>query len=225
MLFFTPLKSLHLLGLSVCLILLSSPVLGLEVMITPKIGEFTVQHGAKKVLIRREQDTEAMLEFNFARTARPCPPFCAQPMQVAQGIATIGEVELIAFMQDALADGSGLLIDARTSDWHERGTIPGSIHIPFNHLNPDQGADEVTLETSLEKLGAVMGVNGWDFSQAKNLVLWCNGPWCGQSPTAIKGLIGQGYPADKIRYYRGGMQLWRIFGLPVVSPGGTLLDE
>lgn len=70
-----------------------------------------------------------------------------------------------------------------------------------------------------------MGVNGWDFSQAKSLVLWCNGPWCGQSPTAIKGLIGQGYPANKIRYYRGGMQLWRVFGLPVVSPDGTLLDE
>ena len=62
------------------------------------------------------------------------------------------------------------------------------------------------------------------FSQAKTLVLWCNGPWCGQSPTAIQGLLSIGYPRDRLRYYRGGMQLWRIFGLPVVSPKGEPID-
>ncbi|MCG8028200.1 MAG: rhodanese-like domain-containing protein [Candidatus Thiodiazotropha taylori] len=193
--------------------------------ITPQVDEFEVKHQGKVITIRRNQDTEAMLEFDFARTSRPCPPFCAQPMKVADGIETIGEVELIAFLQNQLAEQQGLLIDARTEDWHERGTIPGSINIPFTHLNPAQGADEFTLEESLQRLGARIVDGEWDFSQAKQLVIWCNGPWCGQSPTAIKGLIGIGYPKQKLLYYRGGMQLWRIYGLPVVSPDGDLLDE
>jgi rhodanese-related sulfurtransferase len=209
----------------ICLGYLSTPALGLEVMITPDIGSFTVKHGDKEIQIQREQDTEAMLEFNFARTARPCPPFCAQPMQVADGIKTIGEVELITFMQSELAESQGLLIDARTSDWHQRGTIPGSINVPYNRMNPEQGADEITIEETLSLFGANHEDSQWDFSNAKNLVLWCNGPWCGQSPTAIRGLTELGYPKQKIAYYRGGMQLWRIFGLPVVSPEGELLDE
>ncbi|RLW63987.1 MAG: sulfurtransferase [gamma proteobacterium symbiont of Stewartia floridana] len=198
---------------------------GLEVNITPQVDEFEVKHQGKVITIRRNQDTEAMLEFDFARTSRPCPPFCAQPMKVADGIETIGEVELIAFLQNQLAEQQGLMIDARTEDWHERGTIPGSINIPFTHLNPAQGADEFTLEESLQRLGARIVDGEWDFSQAKQLVIWCNGPWCGQSPTAIQGLIGIGYPKQKLLYYRGGMQLWRIYGLPVVSPDGDLLDE
>ena len=211
--------------LFVGLFLVNSVVMGLEVNITPDIDEFKVKHGGKEISVSREQDTDAMLEFDFARTSRPCPPFCAQPMQVAEGVETIGEVELIAFMRGDLARGAGLLIDARTPDWHERGTIPGSINIPFTRLNPQQGADEITLEESLSLLGGVKVDEAWDFRQAKVLVLWCNGPWCGQSPTAIRGLMGIGYPVEKLLYYRGGMQLWRVFGLPVVSPQGELLDE
>ncbi|MEW8384620.1 MAG: rhodanese-like domain-containing protein, partial [Candidatus Thiodiazotropha taylori] len=58
--------------------------------ITPQVDEFEVKHQGKVITIRRNQDTEAMLEFDFARTSRPCPPFCAQPMKVADGIETIG---------------------------------------------------------------------------------------------------------------------------------------
>jgi hypothetical protein len=32
-------------------------------------------------------------------------------------------------------------------------------------------------------------------------------------------MIEAGYPAEKIFYYRGGMQMWRMLGLTVV-PGG-----
>ncbi|MEJ2620539.1 MAG: rhodanese-like domain-containing protein [Candidatus Thiodiazotropha sp.] len=207
------------------MLLFATGAVGLEVNITAQVDEFKVNHQGKMITIRRNQDTDAMLEFDFARTSRPCPPFCAQPMEVADGVKTIGEVELIAFLQTQLAEGEGLLIDARTVDWHERGTIPGSINIPFTHLNPAQGADEITLEESLLRLGGRLVDDRWDFSQAKQLVIWCNGPWCGQSPTAIRGLISVGYPKQKILYYRGGMQLWRTFGLPVVSPEGVLLEE
>jgi len=128
-------------------------------------------------------------------------------------------------MRERLADGTGILIDARTADWHARGTIPGSVNIPFTKLNPGQGADDITLSESLSQLGVGERDDGWDFSQAKPAVLWCNGPWCGQSPTAIKGLLSIGYPASKLFYYRGGMQLWQVFGLPVVTPDGQLIEE
>jgi rhodanese-related sulfurtransferase len=60
--------------------------------------------------------------------------------------------------------------------------------------------------------------DSWDFTDAKTLVIWCNGPACGQSPRAIEGLLKAGYPADKILYYRGGMQMWQLWGLTTVVP-------
>ncbi|MCB1829325.1 MAG: rhodanese-like domain-containing protein [Chromatiaceae bacterium] len=204
---------------------LSGTAMGLEVGITREIGEFAVQHGGQEIHIIRNQDTEAMISPDFARTSRPCPPFCAQPMSAAEGVDTIGEIELVQFMQTQLKDGSGVLVDARTPDWHARGTIPGSINIPFNQLNSAQGADDLTLEDSLARLGVIRPSEAWDFSNAKTVVLWCNGPWCGQSPTAIQGMRSLGYPAEKIRYYRGGLQLWLMFGLPVVYPDGRLREE
>jgi len=35
-------------------------------------------------------------------------------------------------------------------------------------------------------------------------------------------LLKIGYPAKKMRYYRGGMQDWMILGLTVVVPGSEL---
>jgi rhodanese-related sulfurtransferase len=49
-------------------------------------------------------------------------------------------------------------------------------------------------------------------------VFYCNGAWCGQSPTNIKTLLMLGYPANKIKWYRGGMQDWRMLGLTTVPP-------
>ena len=58
----------------------------------------------------------------------------------------------------------------------------------------------------------------WDFRNVKTLVMFCNGMWCGQTPNNINNLLGYGYPADKIKWYRGGMQSWEILGLTTATP-------
>lgn len=213
--------------------LFTTAALAGEVNITPEIASILVPHEGKLVKIERNQDTEAVITGGFAKTSRKCPPFCVQPMQVMDGVTPVGEMELIEFMDSKLSTGAGVVIDTRTPSWHKRGTIPGSINIPFTTFDKDH--TDLEIEEAMELLGVIPndgsggGLSGifsdkkvndkWDFTNAKDLVLWCNGPWCGQSPRAIKALVTKhGYPAEKIFYYRGGMQMWQIFGLTVVTP-------
>ena len=58
----------------------------------------------------------------------------------------------------------------------------------------------------------------FSFKRAKTLVFFCNGPWCGQSPTNIRVLLKHGYPPHKLKYYRGGMQMWESLGLTTIKP-------
>ncbi len=199
-----------------------------------------VLHEGKSIRVSRIQDPNFELRGYYARTARKCPPFCLNPMQVAPGVETIGEVELFDFMTGPLRDGTGVLIDARTPAWYTKGTIPGAVNYPFTLLNKpanDPVWDKILpkfgvvparktglWERILEKLGLreKRKVQGkWDFTQAKELVLFCNGPACGQSPRAIRGLLAIGYPPEKLKYYRGGMQMWELWGLTTVKPSGS----
>jgi hypothetical protein len=43
-------------------------------------------------------------------------------------------------------------------------------------------------------------------------------PRCGQSPTNIKQLLALGYPGHKLKWYRGGMQMWKILGFNTMPP-------
>lgn len=196
-----------------------------------------VMHQGRSVKVQRVQESDYQLRGYFSKTGRRCPPFCLQPMQVDPRVKAIGEIEIFDFMENQLREGSGLLIDARTPSWYKKGTIPGSINIPFSVLQNEISDPEIvqilelfgavqrkevgTFTRQLEKWGVVEGqhkTDQWDFSNSKELVLWCNGPACGQSPRAIQGLLNLGYPVDKIGYYRGGMQLWQLFGLNTVIP-------
>lgn len=198
-----------------------------------------VLHEGRSVKVQRVQDPEYSLRGYFAKTSRKCPPFCLKPMAVSTDVRTVGEIEIFEFMENELRDGKGLLIDARTPAWHKKGTIPGSINIPFTTLSkkitdqemidtlkslgakPRKSVGSVTR--TLEEWGLMDGefkTDTWDFSQCKDLVLWCNGPACGQSPRAIQGLLSVGYPPSKLAYYRGGMQIWQLFGLSTVIPEG-----
>jgi rhodanese-related sulfurtransferase len=111
-------------------------------------------------------------------------------------------LELIEMLQDLDA----VVVDSRTRDWFEGGTIPGAVSIPYTFILDELG-----------QLGCEPDFEGWDCTEAKSVALFCNGTWCGQSPTAIRSMIAAGYPADRISYYRGGMQVWRMLGLTVTG--------
>ncbi len=223
--------------LSTCLLLLTTPAQALDVNITQDMPYATVTHNGKTTRIQRIQDQSNHIGGGFSKTSRKCPPFCIQPMQVAPGVTTVGELEVIQFIKDYVNTGKGVMIDARTPAWHARGTIPGSVNIPFTTFALSRNDQKLIKAMAIlgvtrrqgytsgywTDLKDVLGIEKkpnpyWDFSKAKPLLLWCNGMWCGQSPRAIHGLLKLGYPAEKIHYYRDGMQGWQILGLTVVVP-------
>jgi rhodanese-related sulfurtransferase len=105
-----------------------------------------------------------------------------------------------------LTDPDVTVIDSRTPDWFAGGSIPGAVNMPYDRMID-----------RLAELGCEPDFDGWDCQNARRVALFCNGLWCGQSPSAIRAMIAAGYPADRISYYRGGMQSWRVLGLSVTG--------
>lgn len=232
-------NSLRFMAVTAGLFLCVSAVQAAGVNIKKGLPYVNATHEGKVVKIQRVQDQNHVLTGGFSKTSRKCPPFCIQPVVVAPGVTTVGELEVLDFIEKKVNRGKGILIDARTPSWHKKGTIPGSVNIPFTSFGDNTeaavkaaalGKLGVTKKTSSsfiddawdsmqEMMGNGVTSSEWDFSQAKEITLWCNGMWCGQSPHAIHALLKLGYPAEKINYYRGGMQDWKILGLTVVVPG------
>ena len=192
---------------------------GKPVNITTGQMSVAVKHNGADVAISRNQDNKNTVNPAFAKTSRPCPPFCIQPSTLAPGVETIGERELIDYAaRMSGGDSSIVLIDSRTPDWVKRGTIASAINVPWTTLNPAKGATPIEIAEILESVFNVKESESlFDFSNAKTAVLFCNGMWCGQSPNNIKNLLKVGYPAHKIKWYRGGMQDWEILGLSTVK--------
>ncbi len=191
----------------------------IAVGISQDIAYVDVMHNGETVRIQRNQSTKNTINPAYARTSRDCPPFCIQPAQLAEGVETIAELEMLEYLRQVSAGNSDVLvIDSRTPDWVSKGTIPGSVNIPWTLIKPGAGADPFSIADILEQRFNAISLEGlWDFSNAKTLVLFCNGMWCGQSPTNIKTLLRFGYPPQKLKWYRGGMQAWESLGLTVVK--------
>lgn len=197
-------KKLNFLFAALIGVMFTLPAIAQDVGITKEMKSIEVETADGLVKIERNQDQNATIHPDFAKTSRPCPSFCVQPMKVAEGVETVGEVEILEMLRDKKA----LLIDARTEEWHFKGTIPSSVNIPYIEIT--QRMSELGCEDKEGKMSC---------ENAKSIILFCNGPWCGQSPTAIRALLREGYPAEKLFYYRGGMQAWHALGLTVVEGG------
>jgi len=143
-------------------------------------------------------------EMTITRQMTPCAKNKGwlQPLVPEPGIVPVTEIEVL----NAIGDADTILIDMRTQEWFIDATIPGAVNIPYT---------EVAMR--MDELGCSRADGVWDCSGAKKVVGFCNGPVCPQSPTAMKAMIRDGFPAEKISYYRGGMLDWDALGLTTVE--------
>ncbi|MBU1668849.1 rhodanese-like domain-containing protein [bacterium] len=134
------------------------------------------------------------------------------PMSLHKDVETYGELEVLAYLKKMAKDNTMLFIDSRAEKWFQELTIPSAINISFLYFI-DQKKYAKEFAQSLKTLGVRKTKEAYDFTKAKTILLFCNGAWCGQSPHMIKELLAIGYPAEKIKWYRGGMQSWLGLGM------------
>ncbi|CAK0770750.1 hypothetical protein CCP3SC15_410018 [Gammaproteobacteria bacterium] len=159
-----------------------------------KLGEFTL-NGVK---LKQDRSQEVRDDFKNP-AARKCKPFCVQPESI-DGATTI-KVEDFPKMAEDISARKILIVDMRTPEWFTKETLPGAINLPYTDLS----GSETKAKVKIKKL------------EDKPIISFCNGWWCGQSPTGIKALHNLGY-TGKIYWFRGGSQDWSDAGLPFVKP-------
>jgi rhodanese-related sulfurtransferase len=192
----------------------------------------TTVYNDKKIQIIREKDkkcaqvgvtVESVLGGDLA--GRNIPKECTktfittlgvvQPIKIDKEIETVGELEVLNFIQ--LLDfepESYLLLDARSNKWYKEMTIPHAVNIPkatiaYDDFNHDYDKNLKLLNIKKDKNGNL------SFKEAKEVIVFCNSAWCTQSAKAIKELIKLGYPKKRLKWYRGGLQDWVALGFTV----------
>src|SRR5947209_5406576 len=113
-----------------------------------------------------------------------------QPIILAPGVRTVGELEVIDHLSRGLP-----LIDTRLAEFHREATIPGAVWI--SHEDILDRRDELDPE--------------------RPSVLFCNGPQCQATPDAVHALLDAGHPPGALLYYRGGIHDWATLGYPTVA--------
>jgi rhodanese-related sulfurtransferase len=176
---------------------------GLALAAAPALAEETetlqLDKGQTHVTVETEDGP-----VDITRVMTPCAlnKGYLQPMSPVEGIEPVGELEVL----EALETGETVVVDMRTVEWRVRATIPGSVHIPYTEV-----------ASRLDELGCAKTGEGWDCTNARAFIGFCNGPVCPQSPMAMKAAVREGFPAEKIGYYRGGMLAWQALGFTTLE--------
>lgn len=182
-----------------------------KVKITPEMSYIYVYHKGKAVKVHRIQNTKNKLTGEYASTYRPNQDI--QPIKMHKDIQTIGEVELLHFMKNRVNKKKGLLVDLRPKKAYKKESIPSAVNIPSKIKN-----NKAKVEKILKVLGAKRLEDGsLDTKRVMDVAFYCNGLWCDKSSEFIKTFLELGYPADKMLYYRGGFQMWKILGFTTVT--------
>lgn len=77
-----------------------------------------------------------------------------QPLKLKSGIETVAELEVLDFIANNSSKNPDkyILVDSRTSDWFDAGTIPSAINIPYDELEYDEDF-ETEYKRAYKKLG------------------------------------------------------------------------
>ena len=156
-----------------------------DVSITEGQADVSIMLNGQQIVVSRSQDTDAMLTGEFAKTSRPCPYFCIQPVIPVAGVTPAGEHEVIEFLQKNMVNNTGLLIDERLPDWFNKGAIPGAVNVAFATLS----AENPYQADILRAFGATPTDDGFDFSNALTLMIYGNSPWDAQGTRGVQALI------------------------------------
>ncbi|MBD3665765.1 rhodanese-like domain-containing protein [Sulfitobacter aestuariivivens] len=160
-------------------------------------------------------DAVAFIE-TFAAPTSACGAGCVVPMQAARGVPTLGEIEVLAFLTDEVAGNAGLMVDARAPQDRAKGFIPGSVSLPQHTLSESNSfRDDILRALGARDLDGV-----FDFTNARALLVYDTGPGSDDAGKLISKLMTTGYPAEKLFYYRGGMQVWTVLGFSIEKGQG-----
>lgn len=169
----------------------------------------------EQIQISRDTGTALQHAATFAGVINTCGAPCIVPMEVAQGVPTFGETEVLSFLINEVANATGLLVDARMPNDRARGFIPGSVNLPYATM--DSGTSFLT--EIFTALGARALDGAFNFADAQSLLVYDTGPSSDDAGRLVNNLLAAGYPSEKIKYYRGGMQVWAVLGFSIEGAG------
>jgi len=170
----------------------------IELKITETLSSITITHENQTLHIKRTPKNQE----------HTCPPFCIQPMNI-KGVSTVGELEVLDFIKELKGKEAKLLIDIRNSKFYNQNTIPGAINIPYSMLKNKSKYQEQVLQL----LGGKKRGEKWIFKLVPTLLIFGDSEENDKASKSIKTLLKLSYPAQKIYYYRTGIEAWNRLGL------------
>ena len=205
----------------------------------PEVPYVFVVHQGRSIKVERDLDQSFRARIGIRgtlmQTSTACPPFCLQAITLDVPVASVAEAEIVDFMLTTMRDNNGILIDVRHPKQFKTATIPGSINLFIQDLMKAQ--EDGTMDAALERLGAKrreqpgwltrqleaygligndLRTDSWDFTDASELIVWATSATDNTSAKVIHMLLSAGYPASKLKWYRGGMAAWQYWGFNTV---------
>lgn len=194
--------------------------------ITPTLTNVETTINGTAYRIYRNQDNTNLLDGIYRKTSRPCPPYCIQPIKANTKVETIGELELIENYNKNLIGNKTLLLDVREPEWYLLGSLPGSAQIPLSIISIAFEQNNLQLMDKYATNQATIDViksfklltNTFNpFLEYPTIIIFSNGNWDSDSYSTIQLLINKKYPAEKIHWYRGGVQDWLGLGFKLTQ--------
>jgi len=101
-----------------------------DVMISKGVKSIDMDLNGEEFTIMRNQTAGNKINSLYETTNRGKP----QPMSLAKGLETVGELEFIELMKKAQKDETIAIIDSRKPGWYAKLRIPGAINVPFTNF-------------------------------------------------------------------------------------------